>query len=547
MLGLLVWLQAFSATGLKGLKARERAVLERLIQEDSTGKRVDSFLVELGFWQASRAKGHIGPRYRLAKLVVEGDSEAVRLLGRHFQRSWEGEILRTGTLEGLSEETLQELGRAGYLYASAEWRGIECDTAGRCTGYLRIFSGERVILDTIFIRGRWPAPVSAFYRVTGLWPRRPLARDAWEKLPGRLARSSYAVVVDTPRLWLFPGLAWAEVRVRPQQNNRIEGALGLASDPLRPGKIQLVGDFKAQLSSPLRLGENLQVAYSQLVGGSQRLRLRVELPYLFRGLVGLEGYFNLLRQDTSFLLREGWFQVSYRLTSRHTLLAGFGATTSRLLSTVPYRQRVWPPPPNLDYRRRSVRLGWRLDSRDNPLSPSTGWFVEITGTRGSRGYLPNPGLPALDYSRLPRAGPVQELQLLIGRYWPVGRRLTLWSQGFAYRYWVDSFFENELRRAGGPADLRGFPENSLPTYEIGQFTLELRLRMGEADYLALFGEGGVVGLYPANQKGFQTVGFALQAQLNVGVLRLTFAMGRLLPAPFEPRRTLVALEWLSRF
>jgi len=43
------------------------------------------------------------------------------------------------------------------------------------------------------------------------------------------------------------------------------------------------------------------------------------------------------------------------------------------------------------------------------------------------------------------------------------------------------------------------------------------------------------------------VGFALQAQLSVGLLRLTFAMGRLLPAPFEPRRTLVAIEWLSRF
>jgi hypothetical protein len=116
-----------------------------------------------------------------------------------------------------------------------------------------------------------------------------------------------------------------------------------------------------------------------------------------------------------------------------------------------------------------------------------------------------------------------------------------------YRYWVESFFENELRRAGGPKDLRGFPENSLPTYEFGQATLELRLRMGDEDYLAAFGEGGLIGLYPDHRRTFQTVGFALQAQLSVGLLRLTFAMGRLLPAPFEPRRTLVAIEWLSRF
>ena len=547
MLSLLVWLQTFSTAELRALTPRERTALNQITRKDSTGRLIDSFLVDLGFWGASQARGHVGPRYRIAKLVVNGDSGAVRLMGRRFWREWQGEVLRSSTLDRLAEEALYEVGRAGYLYAFAEWDGIECDSAGRCVCSLRVILGERVRLDTVFIRGRWPAPVSAFYRVTGLWPGRPLSREAWERLPSRLARSPYAVVADTPRLWLFPGLAWAEVWVRPQQNNRIEGALGLASDPLRPGKVQLVGDLKAQLSSPLRLGENLQVAYSQLVGGSQRLRLRVELPYLFRGLVGLEGYFNLLRQDTSFLLREGWLQISYRLTARHTLFGRVGATTSRLLSTTLYRHRVWPPPPNLDYRRRSVKLGWRLDSRDDPLSPSTGWFVEVAGTQGIRGYLPNPGLPALDYSRLPPTASVQEAQLTVGRYWPVGRRLTVWSQGFGYRYWVDTFFENELRRLGGPADLRGFPENSLPTYEVGQLTLELRLRMGGADYLAVFGEGGLIGLYPPRQKSFQTVGMALQAQLNVGVLRLTFAMGRLLPAPFEPRRTLIAIEWLSQF
>jgi outer membrane protein assembly factor BamA len=71
-------------------------------------------------------------------------------------------------------------------------------------------------------------------------------------------------------------------------------------------------------------------------------------------------------------------QVSYRLTAVHTLVGGVRVTSSRLLSTAPYRGRVWPPPPNLDYRRRGVMLGWRLDSRDDLLSPTTGWLVETS-------------------------------------------------------------------------------------------------------------------------------------------------------------------------
>jgi len=547
MLGLLIWLQAFSGAELKHLKVRERVALREAIQQDSTGRRADSLLVALGFWQGSVLGGRIGLRYRLVRLVVTGDSAAEKVLGRRFRRAWEEEVLRAGLLEALSEAAIYEMGKAGYLYASAAWQGIDCDEAGRCVGQLRVSSGEQVVLDTVFIRGRWPAPVGVFYRVAGLWPGRPLSREAWEKLPARLSRSSYATLVDTPKLWLFPGLSWVEVRVQPQQNNRLEGALGLASDPLRSGKVQLVGDLKAQLSSPLRLGEKLRVTYSQLIGGSQRLRLEGGVPYFWRGLLGVEGSFHLLRQDTSFIFREGGAQVIYRLTAVHTLVGGVRVTSSRLLSTAPYRGRVWPPPPNLDYRRRGVMLGWRLDSRDDLLSPTTGWLVEILGTRGTRGYLPNPELPLLDYSRLPAASSFQEAQLTIGRFWGVGRRLTLWTQGIGYRYWVGTFFENELRRVGGPADLRGFPENSLPTYGFAQGTLELRLRLDEADYLAVFSEGGPIGLYPDQQKVFQTIGFALQAQLKAGVLRLTFAMGRILPAPFEPRRTLVAMEWLSRF
>jgi hypothetical protein len=164
---LLIWLQVFSPSELKALRVRERAALQALMQRDSTGQKVDSFLVALGFWRASWEKGYVGPRYRLRRLVVEGDSGAEKLVSRHFRRSWEGEVLRAGALDALLEEALYEVGKAGYLYASAEWSRLDCDAGGDCVGYVRVFLGERVVLDTVFIRGRWPAPLSAFYRVTG--------------------------------------------------------------------------------------------------------------------------------------------------------------------------------------------------------------------------------------------------------------------------------------------------------------------------------------------------------------------------------------------
>jgi len=543
----LICLQVLSETLLAPLSARERVMLKNLMRTDSTGAQADSFLVSVGFWEAQIAYSHIGPRYRLSDVEILGDSVAVRILNQQILRAWEKKPLTADFLQTLAQALLHELGKAGYLYAVLSWRAFNSDTHGLCTAQVWIASGEAVRLDTVFVKGRWPAPLSAFHRMTGLWPRRPLSRSAWEKLPASFARNPYAMLVDTPKLWLFPGLAWIELTVRPRQNNRLEGALGLASDPLRAGRAQLVGDFKAQLTSPLRLGETFQVSYSQLVGGSQRLRLDLGFPYLFRGLVRWEGHFHLLRQDTSFLLRALRTRWAYALTAEHTLLVGLGGETARLLSTVAYRQRTWPPPPNLDYRRRSVSLGWQYEGRNDPINPHTGWFLEIEGVQGFRGYIPNPGLPRLDYTRLPPPGPYQEAAATIERFIPLGRRTTIRSRTQGYRYWVATFFENELRRSAGPKDLRGFAENSLATYFFAQGTIEPRLHLDVEDYIGLFVDGGWVGLYPRQTHLFQAFGFALQTRLPVGLLRLSFTLGRLLPTPFEPRRTLVSIEWLNSF
>jgi hypothetical protein len=150
---LLIWLQVFSSSELKALRVRERAALQALMRRDSTGQKVDSFLVALGFWRASWEKGYVGPRYRLRRLVVEGDSGAEKLVSRYFRRSWEGEVLRAGALDALLEEALYEVGKAGYLYASAEWSRLDCDAGGDCVGYVGVFLGERVVLDTVFIGG----------------------------------------------------------------------------------------------------------------------------------------------------------------------------------------------------------------------------------------------------------------------------------------------------------------------------------------------------------------------------------------------------------
>lgn len=530
-----LWLQV----GLIGLTAAEKKAL-RAVGADSV--RRDSLLRSWGYWGAT------GLRFRLEGLTWEGDSAAQAGLRRYRWRRWRKAPLTPALFQAILLDMQSQLAAQGYLYARVAWERFTCNEKGACFGQLRVRAGEQVRLDTVILRGRWPAPKSAFYQITGLVPGRPLSAARWEALPRRLRNNPYAILVDTPKLWLFPGLAWIELTLRPKNNNRIDGALSLLPSGSGPNpKPQVIGNLEVSLISPLRLGEKVEARFAQLPGGSQRLNLTLALPYLLRGLIELRGSFLLWRQDTSFLTREGEAEVRYRLAANLLLKGGFFSTTSRLLNTRPYEQRTWPPPPVLDFRRRGLRLGWEFDNTDLRTAPTMGWRVALVGTQGQRGYLRNPALQKLEYQRLPAVGTFQEAFAHIEKYFALGRLLVLRSGVRGYHYWAKGFFENELARLGGENSLRGFAENTLPAAAYLQGIAEVRLRLEEEGYLGAFAETSYLSLYPHNLTQALAAGISLQTRLAAGLFRITFANGRLLPNPWDLRRTLVTLLWVSEF
>ncbi|MCS7297712.1 MAG: hypothetical protein RMK19_00310 [Bacteroidia bacterium] len=492
-----------------------------------------------GYWHAALQPG---PRYRMTVLCWEGDTTGI--IPRSFQRRWHRKVITPQLLYEIPHRFQRQFLEEGYLYASVRWKRFSCDEEGNCQGTLGISSGAPVRLDTIIIRGRWPAPRGAFYQITGLRPGEPLRVSQWEALARRLRSSPYATLVDTPRLWLFPGLAWIEVEVKPKAANRIDGALSLIGS----GKPQVIGHLDLLLVSPLRLGEKMEVRYSQLPGGSQQLRLSGAVPYLVRGSMEVQMGFSLWRQDTSFLTREAQTQVKYRLTPSISLVVGYQGLASRLLNPQIYREWTWPPPPILDFRRRGIRLGWEYEALDWRAAPRRGWKASLLGTQGQRGYLRNPLLPRLAYERLPAKSPYQELTGSIERYIPLGTLLSLRTGVHGYRFLSEGgAFENELFRAGGAASLRAFAENTFPTAGYLHLVGEGRLHIEEADYLGVFIEGTRIDIFSRGEHTLYGMGLILQSRLSMGILRLTFAVGRLPNAPWDLRRALVRLEWVSEF
>ncbi|RMF47750.1 MAG: hypothetical protein D6750_08670, partial [Bacteroidetes bacterium] len=365
----MIWLQV----ALSGLTPAEKRVWQKL-HPDTTA--AESLLRAWGYWQAALPVGQAGPRFHLRRLSIAGDSTAQALIYPRLLKRWQGRPLTPALLQEVPIALRQAMTNQGYLYAGVTWHHLSCDSTGQCLAQLYITSGALVRLDTIFLRGSWPASRGAFYQITGLRPGRPIPLQALQMLPRRLRSTPYATLVDTPKLWLFPGLAWLEVQLKPKNANRLDGSLSLLPTGSGPStRPQLIGQFDLALVSPFRLGEQLEAHFSQLPNRSQRLQVRLGLPYLWRGLLALQGKFTLWRQDTSFLSREVGASVRYRLTPAWTLLAEGQRTTSRLLSTAPYRALVWPPPRVLDFDRQGLTLGWEFQNTDLRTAPREGWVL----------------------------------------------------------------------------------------------------------------------------------------------------------------------------
>lgn len=532
-----LWLQAV----LIGLTAREERMWKAWSADTA---HYDSVLRSWGYWTARPYDGYVGPKFYLRALSWTGDTAG--FLSPQLVKRWRGSPLTPALLHEIPHTLQQRLMERGFLFCQVKWSALRCDTAGVCWGELHILPGTQVKIDTILIRGKWIAPRSAFYQITGIRPGQPLRLSQWQNLPTRIRSSPYATLVDTPRLWLFPELAWIEVEVKPRTSNRIDGALSLLP-ATATSRTQIIGHLELVLLSPLRLGERIEARFAQLPGGSQRLNLLLAFPYLVRGFVEMRGGFSLWRQDTSFLTREGNIELRYRLTSALRLIGGFQTTTSRLINTLPYRERIWPPPPVLDFQRRSIRLGWDYELVDMRLAPRRGWHVTLIGTQGQRGYLRNPGLIKLSYERLPPPGPFQELSGMIERYIPVGRLLSIRLGGQGYRYLSQGVFENELPRVGGSGSLRGFPENTFPTAGYLHGLSELRLHIEEDGYIGAFAELTRIDLFGRGEENLQALGLLLQTRLAAGLFQITFAAGRTAGTPWDLRRALVRLEWISEF
>lgn len=405
-------------------------------------------------------------------------------------------------------------------------------------------------IDSIIIPPKIKENPKFIYKIIDIEPGDRFHQEKIEKIVKNLKRSEYYQQIQPPQLQFSDSTTKIILDFNKLRSNRFDLLIGLLppQNPSQKMQFTVMADFA--IISMFRQGEIFRMKYDKLQNLSQKLNVQYTHPFLFQLPFKFHFQFELFKQDTSFLNRTFNLGGSYLINLESEILLNYQQKNSNLISISRYQNINWPPPAQLDSRSHHYMLGYQFKQLDNPWNPQNGIFIYFTGSTGIRRILKVRGLENLDYERIGKIQPKQELEIKFFKYIGIGKRTVAVLGLNGYYLNQKNYFENDLKPLGGYKILRGFNENTFWAAYYGLFTLEYRLLLEELSYLGIFAD-----LCYLNQKKFQQnqiykpigTGIALNFNTNLGIMSVSYAIGKYENMNFQPTRGRIHIGIINNF
>ncbi len=388
------------------------------------------------------------------------------------------------------------------------------------------------------------------YKLIDLGPGDKFHQEKIEKITKNLKCSEYYHQIQSPKLQFSDSTTKITLDFQKLRNNRFDLLIGLLPPQNAIQKLQFTVMADFALISMFRQGEILRMKYDKLQNLSQKLHLEYIHPFVLQLPVKFHLQFSLFKQDTSFLNREVKIGGSYLINPESEILFSYQRKTSNLISVSRYQNVNWPPPPQLDSRSNTYAFGYQWKQLDNPWNPAKGTYLMFLGNAGVRNILKVRGLENLDYERIGKIQPKQEVEIKVFQYTTIGKRTVavLGVQGYYLNQ--KNYFDNDLRPIGGYKLLRGFNENTFWAAYYGLLTIEYRLILEELSYLGIFTDLAYIHQIKFQQNQIYKpigTGIALNFSTNLGIMSVSYAIGKYENLNFQPTRGRIHVGIINNF
>lgn len=450
----------------------------------------------------------------------------------------------------------------GYLFADyqLEVLGLQHDSL---QAEIHFNPGLKITLDTIEVEGTARLSDQFLEKTINLKRGQPVTPLVLANLQQQINNLRFVTQVSSPVLILVDGKATIRTYLNNRNASSFDFLLGLQPTSVANKAITLNGYVKLDLINQLLHGERMYLNLEKLRPRSQKLDLSLSYPYLLDLPFGVEGDFNLLKNDTLYSEIQWKAGISLPFGRTQFLKAGITEHNTNII-TINKNQILNTKhlPDYVDLRIKGLTLGLVRNRLDFDLNPRKGYSVLLNVSFSQKHVVPNSLIedltkidPDFNYSTLYdslRANSSRvSLEGVVHYFIPWGTRSTILVAADAGILKSSSkLFTNELFRLGGYARLRGFYEESILAQYFSIFTTEYRLIIGGSSYVSLFTDYAliknvdIINPYHDNPYGF---GFGLNLETKAGIFGMRLAVGAQLGKAIDFANTRIHLGYVNRF
>lgn len=431
------------------------------------------------------------------------------------------------------EQIIEFYENSGFPFVQVSIDSVSSLTSG-VSGDLMIRPGDFVRVDTVMNRTGFRISSSVLYRLLGIRPGDPYRESAFQKASFRLNRITYLKQMRPMEVGFHPGKAALYVFPEKASANRFDGWVGLSPNLGASGKLAFSGALNLNLNNTLGQGENWAFDWRRNQDGSQKLDLGTHVPYLAGLPFGIEGGFNLYRQDTSYLNVEWKIGVPYHFGPNHLINLFIKNRESSILGAISDLKNTGNQP----FKSMLSGLTWELNQLDNPINPYRGFEIRIEASTGRK--------------RVQDSTAIQQSEFGAKFTWfqPLAKRVTcafLLTSG--YRNSLETL-DNEQYRVGGVNLLRGFDEDVFHTDAFAVTSLEFRYLLDRVSHLVVLADVGFLRNSRAPNPGLNVpfgIGMGGQVSTSGGIFRIIFAVGKEESQSFNMKNSKIHLGYVGVF
>ena len=470
----------------------------------------------------------LGPAYK--SVLIYGHSELFENLGDELKTEPKSNQLYVeipiADLEKKLEQLSKFLSSQSYPFAVLQLQNIHPVNKQDLSANLIINKGSQRQLQDIKILGYEKFPNAYLKHFLGIKTQSPFNLERIQSNMKLLSQLPFVQQKRPAEVMFTKDSTAVYLYLEKTKSNRFDGFLGFGSNQ-NTGKLEFDGYMNLDLINNLNFGESLKLNYKSDEIDQKTLDIALQLPYLLGTAIGSTLNLNIFKKDSTFTTAQQAVKLYYQINQTQQIGIGIRLQQSNTLGN---NISVVVEDFNSHFYDLSYRFTKRKKKEDLfPIKTQLEMSLAFGKRNGTNSMKQR-------YSRI-KGQHVLNLNT----------KNSIFLKLHLEELKSDQYLLNELLRFGGITSIRGFRENSLYAQRLGLVCSEYRYRLSPDLFVHSVMDTGY--FQDTSNADYQIFGFGFGFGLRTsgGLLRLTYANGKIENTPFDLSQSKVHLSFASIF